>query len=514
MSGLGGLLRRPALGMAAGTAASRATGLVRTVALASALGVGTVSDAYNVANTAPNMLFTLVAGGVLTSALVPMLARHDDADRRRETASVVLGTVTAWSVAIAALMAVAAPQIMGLLATGASGDARSELVALGTTWTRLFAPQVALYAISVTATGIMAADRRLALGAVAPVATNVITIAAAIAFVVFAGDRPDPGDVPSAAVQALGWGTTAAVAAMALIQLIGARRSEPGLRFLPRRRHPAVTELRRLAGWMTLYVLVNQIGLAIVIAMATSIRGAITAYQWAFVLMQLPYAVIGVSIFSSVYPALARRAAQAEPMTPLVLGASRRALFLLVPAAAGLAVVADPVAAAVVGPGDSALVAAALRGFAASLVPFSLFQLLTRTAYADGDTRSPALVNIAANATMLIVDAAVLLTVGSDAGTVTGLALGHAGSYLVGCAALLVVLRRRGLLDRLLPPEWRSLAAASAVMGGVVFALPDSSTTRPAAIGSSVALAVLGGCVYLATVRLLGVDARRVIQEG
>ena len=511
MSRLVGLLRRPAVGMAAGTAASRATGLGRTVALASALGVGTVSDAYNVANTAPNMLFTLVAGGVLTSALVPMLARGEDAEARRETASVVLGTITAWSAGVALLMAVAAPGLMRILAAGSSGGARADLLELGTEWMRIFAPQVVLYAVSVTATGIMAADRKLALGATAPVATNLITIAAAVAFVAAVGSRPAPNEVSSAAVAALGWGTTIAVGAMAVLQLLGARAAQPGLRFRPRLRHPAVTELRRLGGWMTLYVLVNQVALAAVIAMATSIRGGVTAYQWAFVLMQLPYAVIGVSIFSSVYPTLARRAADAEPLTPLVVGASKRALVLLLPAAGGLAVLASPLAAAVVGPGDAELVAAALRGFAASLVPFSLFQLLTRTSYATGDTRTPALVNIAVNAAMLLVDGVVLATTDASPAIVTGLALGHAVSYVVGCALLLALLRRGNVLHAILPEGWRPLVVAAVAMTAVLWALPlPDAGSRLAACLVTFGAAALGALLYAGGALAAGVDLRRL----
>ena len=512
MTGLVGLLRRPAVGMAVGTAASRATGLGRTVALAAALGVGTLSDAYNIANTAPNMLFTLVAGGVLTSALVPMLARGEHGEARRETASVVFGTVTAWSVAVAALMAIGAPALMRMLAAGSSGDARKDLLDLGTQWMRIFAPQVVLYAVSVTATGIMAADRKLALGAAAPVVTNLVTIAAAVAFVAAAGSRPPADGVDGAAIAALGWGTTIAVAAMAVIQLLGARATQPGLRFQPRLRHPAVTELRRLGGWMTLYVLVNQVALAAVIGMATTVRGGVTAYQWAFVLMQLPYAIIAVSIFSSAYPSLARRSARREPLTPLVREASNRALVLLLPAAGGLAVVATPLAAAVVGPGEAALVAAALRGFAVSLVPFSLFQLLTRTSYATGDTKTPALVNIAVNAVMLAVDAAVLATSERAATIVLGLAAGHAASYVVGCGFLLTLLRRRRVLDALLPQTWPRVTAVAAGMTAILWALPlPNLGSRGAAFFTTVAVGAVGALLYSGGVLAVGIDIRRLI---
>lgn len=133
---------------------------------------------------------------------------------------------------------------------------------LGTSWLRMFAPQVGLYAVSVMAVAIMTARRHRALAAVAPVATNALTIAAAVAFIAVSGGRVDePVDVTEAAQSLLGWRRTVAVAAMAGIQLLGARRSEPGLRitFAPAR--PAVRELLRV-GWVALYVVTNQVGLA------------------------------------------------------------------------------------------------------------------------------------------------------------------------------------------------------------------------------------------------------------
>lgn len=493
--------RGPAVGMAAGTALSRATGLARTVALAAALGVGSLSDAYNTANTAPNMLFALAAGGVLGSALVPMLAREEDDERRAELASVVLGTVTVLALVAATAMALGAPLLMRLLAAGAGDrEDRGDLLAVGTTWMRIFAPQVALYAVGVTSTGVMAARGRLVLGAAAPVATNVLTVLAAGAAIAASGGRaPSAGDVPASAVTWLGWGTTAAVAAMVAIQLWGARRTEPGLRFAPRVHHRAVTELRRLGGWVLLYVVVNQVALGVVVALASAVDGGVTAYQWAFMLMQLPYAVVAVSVFSGAFPEISRAAARGPDVTAEVTAPARTALALLVPAAAGLALLAPVVAAAAVGPDGGPLVAAGLRGFAVSLIPFSVFQLLTRASYAASDARTPALVNIAVNASMLVVDLAVLGAAGGARARVTGLALGHAVSYVVGCAVLGRLLVRRGALrGRPAATGVAGSVAATALMAAVLLAapLPSRPATRPAALAAAVAGVALGGTAY------------------
>ena len=129
------------------------------MALASALGVTVTSDAYNIANTAPNMIFTLVAGGALSASVVPILIRAD-------TASVLLGATLVVGVAVSAVVAVAAPFLIRVLTAGATGrDDYGSFLQLANVWLQMFAPQIAFYALSVLAVGIMTARRHLVLGA-------------------------------------------------------------------------------------------------------------------------------------------------------------------------------------------------------------------------------------------------------------------------------------------------------------------------------------------------------------
>lgn len=496
--------------MAAGTSLSRATGLARTVALASALGVTALGDAYNTANTAPNMLFQLAAGGLLSSAVVPLLARESDHRRRAEIASVLMGLVVTAGVVGSLLLAWAAPAVMEVLTVGARGrNGYREFVDVGTSWLRMFAPQVLLYAVSVLSVGILQARGRLGVGALAPVATNVMTIVAAVAFMVQSGGTVTPGTVAMDGVRLLGWGTTAGVALMAGIQLAAAARSTPGLRLRLAVRDPVIGDLRRLGGWIVLYVAVNQVGYAAVVGIASSVAGGVTAYQWAFTLMQLPYAVIAVSVHSAAYPRLARAAAGDGDLPAEVATSARTSLTLLVPAGVGLAVLAVPLAHVVVGRAGAGLVAAALVGFALSLVPFSLFQLLTRACYARLDGRTPALVNVAVNIVNVGVDLAVVGTVDRPGLRVAGLAAGHAASYVAGCALLSRALgRTTGLRAGALVHGSGPVAAASAIMAivlaGPAAVLADTSARVTVALGTTLA-GVTGAAVFLLAARPLGV---------
>lgn len=496
--------------MAAGTSLSRATGLMRTIALASALGVSALGDAYNTANTAPNMLFQLAAGGLLSSAVVPLLAREVDERRRAEAASVLLGVVVIAGVLGSLLLAWAAPAVMGVLTIGARGRSDyEEFVGVGTSWLRMFAPQVLLYAVSVLSMGMLQARGRLGVGAVAPVATNVMTMVAAVAFIAQSRSGVTPGTVGADAVAVLGWGTTAGVAAMAGIQFAAARRSMPGLRMRLALRDPVLGDLRRLGTWVLLYVVVNQLGYAAVVALASSVEGGVTAYQWAFVLMQLPYAVIAVSVYSAAYPRLARAAAGEGDLRLEVARSARLAMSLLVPAGVGLAILSVPLAHAVVGRAGAGLVAAALVGFAASLVPFSLFQLLTRTCYARLDGRTPALVNVVVNVFNVGFDLAVVSQVDRPGLRVAGLAAGHAISYVAGCVLLSRALgRTTGLAGAHLVSGTVPVAVASMVMAvvlaGPAVVLAGTTPRLSAALGTLLA-GIVGAAIFLVTAQRLGV---------
>lgn len=429
--------------MGLATAVSRATGFARTVALAWALGATALGDAYNVANTAPNMVFQLAAGGVLSSAVVPLLARARGDDERREAASVLYGLALAGGIVAMLLVLAAAPLVVAALTAGGAGRAdHDEVVAVGTTWLRMFAAQVPAYALGVYGVAVMTFHRRLVLGAAASIATNIVTVAGVAGFVVIAGRRPPVGAVDSGAVLFLGAATTIGVLAMAAAQLWGAHRSESGLVPKLRLRHPVTRAALRTAPWVVLYVAVNQAGLAVVTSMASTVEGGVSAYQWSFAVMQLPHAVVGVSLISAAFPRIAAAAAGGGDTSALLRTTVERMVPVLVAAAAVLAVLAPVIGAALVGPSGASLVAGGVIGFAAGLLPFSLFQLLTRTSYALADTRTPALVNVAVNAVNVGVNAAVLVLTAPGSRRVAGLALGHALSYVVGSVALAKRLKR------------------------------------------------------------------------
>ena len=79
-------LGRASRTMAIASAASRLTGFLRSLAVTAAIGVALVGNAYNTANTLPNIVYELLLGGVLTSVVVPLLVQAQERDRDRGVA--------------------------------------------------------------------------------------------------------------------------------------------------------------------------------------------------------------------------------------------------------------------------------------------------------------------------------------------------------------------------------------------------------------------------------------------
>jgi putative peptidoglycan lipid II flippase len=510
--------RRQAPLMAAGTLLSRLTGFVRTAAIVAVLGVSRVSDAYNTANTLPNILYFLVTGQTVSSLVVTLLAQAPDGEQRRRRAEVIGGAVILVTGVASIAVLVFAPLIIRLYAFKLRGAPDyGAYVRVASFWLMLFAPQILCYGLSAYATAVLNARGRLALAGFAPVATNVITIAGVAAYVATGG--PNPAKLAALEViplVVLGVATTLGVAAMAVIQLAGARRVLPGprLRLRPRlyRRDPVLRELLMLGRWTFVYVVVNQIGLSIVIALATPTGGALTAYQTGFMIMQLPFAIVAVSIFSALAPRLATTANNDwAGFAGTFSTGFRLSTVLLLPAGIGLAVLARPIAELLIGYGQASgegamLVAVTLRWFGAALVPFTIFQLLARSFYSLPDARSPALANIAVNAVNVVAAVALTSVFAGAEQRVTGLVIAYALSYVVGVALL------GGLLTRRYEGMWHGAARAIATAGFAgmamagclvmlqrVWPVPDA---QAAASLRTLGLVAAGGAVYFITALL------------
>jgi len=439
--------------MTVGTTLSRTTGFLRLAAMAYAIGVteSRLPDAYNIANITPNILYELALGGILTAVVVPVVVEWLQERGRDEAWEVVRRLFTLAIVVLSALTVVGivfAPLIVDLYTSGVPGEDQAIVREYATFFLRWFMPQIVFYGVGAVAIGLLQAHRRFAAPMFAPILNNVIVIATFLVFAAMPGPPPGSDALATTAQRyVLAIGTTAGIAAMTLALWPAVRAT--GFRFSWRTgwSHEAVTRIARLATWVAAYVAANQVALLVVIVLADRIEGGYTAYAAAFILFQLPHAIFAVSIFSALLPAMSGRWADGDidGFRRLLSQGIRATAAIVIPAALGYLVLARPIVRlllehGVTTPSSGDLVSDVLVGFSVGLFPFSAFQLLLRAYYAMQNTRTPALVNIAAVAINVAAD--LILFFGFDLG-VQGLALGHAISYGFGSVALLLLIRRR-----------------------------------------------------------------------
>ena len=465
------LARATAL-MTIGTVLSRLTGLLRLGAIAAALGVveSRLPDAYNLANTAPNIIYELVLGGVLTSVFVPVfveLLQKEGRERAWEVGSALINLSLIILLSIATIGVIAAPWLAKVYAFRFGGsEAEAERVL--TFLLRLFIPQIIFYGLAAITAGLLNAHKRFGAPMYTPILNNLAVIAIFIAFHQAYGEVGL--DATDRQLWIIGGGTTAGIALMALAQL-------PFLRGLGRYRftlsvaHPSVKKVARLSVYVIGYVIANQIGYLIVQVLAAGERGGYSAYVGAFTFFMLPHGLFAVSVITALLPAMSERAVHQDwdGFKDRISVGIRTTFLMVLPAAVGYFVLAEPIVRllqrGVMTAESTEAVAAVLRFFVLGLVPFSAFQLLLRGFYALQDTKTPFLINCWAVAINVAINVPMFAWLG-----VEGLAAGHALSYIFGSFALGRAMARRvgGFDVRPLVQSAVRIGAASLVMGLVV----------------------------------------------
>ncbi len=505
-------LARGAAAMTFMTAVSRATGFLRVVVVAATMGTTFLANTYQTANTAPNVVFELLAAGVLTSIFVPTFVSHlvrGEPNEGWRVANVLGSVALAALVLLALLLALLAPQVMRLLTLGVDDPSlRAAEMELGSTFLRLFAPQVVFYGAGMIMTAALHAHRRFAMAAAAPIFNNLVVIAAYLTYAWMRGDRPPtPMRITGAETVVLGAGTTLGVVGMTLCLVPQLVRLGWRFRWHFDARHPVVARAARLGAWALGYAGGYQAGLVVVLILANRVEGGVAAYQWAYTFFYVPHALFGVPLFNVLFPAMAEHSTRGEEEG---LGERLRdglgmLAFILVPVAAGVVVIAEPLARVTLSYGVMSgagitLVARVLGAFALGLPTYSAFLALTRAFYAFGDTRTPALVNALAIG-VASATGATLFAIVPAAWAVPGLALGHSIGFAVGAAVLGRAFGRR--VTRAGATALTAIVVRSLIVGGVALAamaaidgaLADG--TRLQALVDVCATAAGGAVVYL-----------------
>ncbi|MEV7027246.1 murein biosynthesis integral membrane protein MurJ, partial [Kitasatospora sp. NPDC093558] len=474
----GGLLRSSAL-MAAGTAVSRATGLIRQVLQGAALGTGLLATTYNQANTVPTSLYFLLIGGALNSVLVPQLVRaraeHPDGGAAFEQRLVTL--VLCVLAAGTALAVWAAPDVIALYQSDTPDThAAFELTVV---FARYLLPQIFLYGVFGIFGQVLNARNRFGAMMWTPVLNNVVLIAV---FGLYLGllNVPDQiSGITPEQVTLLGAGTTIALAVQALSLVPYARAA--GFRLRPRFdwRGTGLRKSVSTARWTLLFVLTNLVASTLVTRFASAADTALprdgvgyTAYNYAQQIWTMPQSIVTVTLVTALLPRMSRAVVE-HRIGDLRADLSRSLRIsgvVIVPAAFAFLAFGPQIAELLFAHGATATavpIGHMLQAFGLGLIPFSAQYLLLRGFYAFDDTRTPFRLALGIGATNIALATACHLLL-PPRWAVTGMAGAYALSYGVGLLLTALRLRRRtgGLLDgRRICRTYGKLTAAAALAG-------------------------------------------------
>ena len=322
--GLGAGIARGAAVVAGLTILSRLLGLVRTLVFSQTVGAGCLGAAYVTANQVPNLLYELVLGGALTSAMVPVLARSAERAASDPAEKARVGDITSalltWSVIIlvplVVVIAAAAGPIASLLnpANANAHCVRANVVATTGNMLVVFGPQALLYGLSVVLYGLLQSYRRFAAPSIGPGISSLVLISGYLAFVPLNKGRPLAG-LPITAELVLSVGTTLGIAVLVLVAVPPTWRLH--LRFRPVLRFPPGVARRAgglaLVGFGELVAVELASVVAIVLANGRGETGAIVLFNYAWQVFGSVSAVLALSIVVSAFPVLSARAAGLRP---------------------------------------------------------------------------------------------------------------------------------------------------------------------------------------------------------
>ncbi|NPA90100.1 MAG: murein biosynthesis integral membrane protein MurJ [Chloroflexi bacterium] len=474
---------------------SRVTGLVRQMIVGAYFGTGADYDAYVAAFRIPDMLFQLVAGGALVSALLPTyttVRTQEGEERGWMLASNVATLVVLTLTVTAALVALLAPYLVRHILVPDFPPAQQ---ALTTRLLRVLLLSTVIFGASGLSMSILNAHQHFFLPALAPVLYNLGIIVGAVFL----------GRVWG--VYGLAWGVVLGAAWHFSIQVPGLYRV--GWRFRPHisLSDPAVRQVLRLMGPRVLGLAAVQVNFLVNTVLASGLSpGRLSALDYAFRVMLLPLGIFAQSVATAAFPTFAQQVADGdqEGMRRTVSALLRNILFLTLPATVALYTLAQPLIAVLFQRRafditSTQLTAVALQAYALGLCGHAVVEILARAFYALHDTRTPVLIGITAMALNILLNLWWIHPLGH-----TGLALANSVATLIEGGWLLVMLHRRlgGVLTRELGNSLLKQVGAALLAGWSILSLVHLIRGAPAwlvlGLGS-----LLGMGTYLAVALLL-----------
>ena len=374
------------------TMLSRVTGLLRESLFARAFGASAYTDAFIVAFRLPNLLRRLFAEGAFSQAFVPILSEYKMRHGVDATKSLVdhAATVLLWSTLLIAVAGIAASPVL-LLWLGGALSKQPDAFEAGVWMTRLMFPYIACMSFVALSGGVLNTWSQFKIPAFTPVLLNLCSIFAALVLVNYLAQ---PIYAMAIAV-CVGGLLQVAIQVPALMKIGMLPRI--GINPFSALHDAGVRRILKKMGPAVFAVSAAQISLLINTGIATRLAtGSVSALQYADRLMEFPTAMLGVALGTILLPSLSKANAESntEEYSALLDWGLRLTFLLALPAALGMAILAEPLIATLFhyGKFSTATITASaqpLMAYSAGLVGIILVKTLAPAFYARQDIRTP-----------------------------------------------------------------------------------------------------------------------------
>ena len=439
--------------MGLGTIISRATGLIRNLLLVAALGTGLLGDAFNVANTTPNIIYNLLIGGALSAVFVPLIVqsfRQEDGGSAYISRLLSLIASALLFITIAAMLL--APLLISLYAPTFAGRSRDVTLA----FTLYCLPQILFYGLYGILGQIANAKEKFGPMMWAPIANNLLVIAL-FSYFISVTDEISLETISDSQIALLGLGSTVGIALQAVILIPTLRKSGLKLSFRRDWRGVGLDKALKLASWAFIFVLISQLGFLITVNLAT--RAAVlaqeqgidygvgyTPYANAYLVMLLPHSIVTISIVTALLPGLSKLAfdRKLSEVRDQLSKALRLTAILTIPASLLFFFFAEEIASAIffgISEQSAEYIGRVLAAMSLGLIPLSINLVLIRGLNAFENTKYQVISNLVINLVALTISLWAFLNL--DVADITvGLGAALAISYWVGIVCTYYLLRK------------------------------------------------------------------------
>ena len=489
---------------------SRLTGFLREMLVPNMIGVDEVGDAYTIAFKITGLMYDLLVGGAISSALIPVLSGYIIKDKEEEgwkAVSTFMNMVLIAMIVFCVLGMIFTPKIMPLVAMGFKSEYQK---ALSVKLTRILFPSVCFLMLAGFSNGILNSYNRFAVASYGPCIYN-IGCAASIYFL----------SNTRGGVCWVAYGVTVSSFLYFLFQILFASRNMKFYRPKIFLKHEGFRKLFRLAIPSMISSSIVQINVLISSSFSSLFKkGSVTAFSMADRIWQMPYGIFAQGIATAILPSLSAKVAigKVDEFRKTWLKSLRVTLLLTIPSAMGFVVLRREIVQTIFKftnkfsdefVGVSANV---LMYFSIALIAQSLVLIITRAFYANNDTKTPLYIGTSTIVLNLVLS--YIFCNYTNLG-VSGMALAYSVASTVNAIILFIVFNKRtgGLIDWGVFKFCQKVVLGSVLMAvailGLKFLCPDVGLSKLVQLISLVINIVVGVTVYFISIWLLGVEEVR-----